>query len=216
MKTRGGLKLEDIVEAVANLDEETILRLAKDRVRKGEDPLHIIELCRKGLEIVGQRFEAMEYFLSQLVLAADIFQKIFDVVKPTLREQKKRTKGKVVLGTVQGDIHDMGKNLVGMLLKLNGFEVYDLGVDVPPEAFVQKVIDTNANIVALSGLLTIAWDSMKKTIQEFKDAGLRSKVRVMIGGGTVNKTVEEYVGADAVGKTTMDAVKLAVSWSGGK
>jgi 5-methyltetrahydrofolate--homocysteine methyltransferase len=158
----------------------------------------------------------MEYFLSDLVLAADIFQKIFDIVKPSLKEQATRIKGKIVLGTVQGDIHDMGKNLVGMLLKLNGFEVYDLGVDVPPKTFVQKVKDTNANIVALSGLLTIAWDSMKKTVEEFKNSGLRNKVKIMIGGGMINETVEEYVGADAAGKSTMDAVKLAIAWSGGK
>jgi 5-methyltetrahydrofolate--homocysteine methyltransferase len=208
--------LEDLVKAVANLDEGTILRLVRERVKKSEDPLQIIELCRQGLEIIGKRFEAMEYFLSDLVLAADIFQKIFDIVKPSLKEQATRIKGKIVLGTVQGDIHDMGKNLVGTLLKLNGFEVYDLGVDVPPNAFVQKVKDTNANIVALSGLLTIAWDSMKKTVEEFKNSGLRNKVKIMIGGGMINKTVEEYVGADAVGKSTMDAVKLAIAWSGVK
>lgn len=208
--------MEDLVKAVANLDEGTILRLVRERVKKSEDPLQIIELCRQGLEIIGKRFEAMEYFLSDLVLAADIFQKIFDIVKPSLKEQATRIKGKIVLGTVQGDIHDMGKNLVGTLLKLNGFEVYDLGVDVPPNAFVQKVKDTNANIVALSGLLTIAWDSMKKTVEEFKNSGLRNKVKIMIGGGMINKTVEEYVGADAVGKSTMDAVKLAIAWSGVK
>jgi 5-methyltetrahydrofolate--homocysteine methyltransferase len=208
--------LEDIVKAVADLDEDNILRLVRERMRKGEDSLQIVELCREGLEIVGKRFEAMEYFLSDLVLAADIFQKIFDIVKPSLKVQATQTKGKVVLGTVQGDIHDMGKNLVGMLLKLNGFEVYDLGVDVPPNTFVQKVKDTNANIVAMSGLLTIAWDSMKKTVEEFKNSGLRNKVKIMIGGGMINKTVEEYVGADAIGKSTMDAVKLAIAWSGGK
>jgi len=208
--------LDDIVKAVADLDEDTIFRLVRERMQKGEDLLQIIERCREGLDIVGKRFEAMEYFLSDLVLAADIFQKILDIVKPSMKEQATRIKGKIVLGTVQGDIHDMGKNLVGMLLKLNGFEVYDLGVDVPPKSFVQKVKDTNANIVALSGLLTIAWDSMKKTVEEFKSSGLRNKVKIMIGGGMINKTVEEYVGADATGKSTMDAVKLAMAWSGGK
>jgi 5-methyltetrahydrofolate--homocysteine methyltransferase len=208
--------LEDLVKAVADLDEETVLRLVREKLQQGEDPLQIVESCRKGLDIVGQRYEAMEYFLSQLVLAADIFQKIFEIVTPKLKEQKAKVRGKIVLGTVQGDIHDMGKNLVGMLLKLNGFEVYDLGVDVPPEAFVQKVKETKAKIVAMSGLLTIAWDSMKKTIEKLKDAGLRDKVMIMIGGGTTNKTVVDYVGADSLGKTTIDAVKLAINWSESK
>jgi methanogenic corrinoid protein MtbC1 len=208
--------LEDLVNAFADLDEETVLRLVREKLQQEEDPLQIVEFCRKGLDVVGQRYEAMEYFLSQLVLAADIFQKIFETITPKLKDQKAKVRGKIVLGTVQGDIHDMGKNLVGMLLKLNGFEVYDLGVDVPPEAFVQKVKETRAKIVAMSGLLTIAWDSMKKTIEKLKDAGLRDKVKIMIGGGTTNNTVVDYVGADNLGKTTIDAVKLAINWSEGK
>jgi methylmalonyl-CoA mutase cobalamin-binding domain/chain len=207
------MAMEELAKAMADLDEEAVLRLVRERLQKGENPLSIVESCRKGLEVIGQRYEAMEYFLSELVLAGDIFQKVFDLISPKLKHQKVDIKGKVVLGTVQGDIHDMGKNLVAMLLKFNGFEVYDLGVDVPPETFVQKVRETKAKIVAMSGLLTIAWDSMKKTIEKLKDAGLRDKIKIMIGGGTINQQVVDYVGADSLGNTTVDAVNLANSWS---
>jgi methanogenic corrinoid protein MtbC1 len=210
----GGVSLEDLVKAIGDLDEETATKLVKEMLEKGENPLKIVELCRKGLEVVGQRYEAMEYFLSQLVLAADIFQKIIGTITPKMKQQKAEIRGKVVLGTVQGDIHDMGKNLVAILLRLNGFEVYDLGVDVPAKAFVDKVKATGAKIVGLSGLLTIAWDSMKKTVEEFKSAGLRERVKIMIGGGTINDSVAKYVGADAYGKTTVEAVRLAVGWGG--
>jgi len=206
--------LEDLARAIGDLDEETATKLVREKLQKGDDPLKIVELCRKGLEVVGQRYEAMEYFLSQLVLAADIFQKLVEIVAPKLKQRKAEVRGTVVLGTVQGDIHDMGKNLVAILLRLNGFDVYDLGVDVPAKAFVDKVKATGAKIIGLSGLLTIAWDSMKKTIEEFKNAGLRNKVKIMIGGGTINDSVVKYVGADAYGKTTVDAVKLAIEWGG--
>nr|MDO8100774.1 cobalamin-dependent protein [Candidatus Njordarchaeota archaeon] len=206
--------MEGLVNAIGDLDEETAARLVKEMLNKGEDPLKIVELCRKGLEVVGQRYEAMEYFLSQLVLAADIFQKIVETITPKMKQRKAEIRGKVVLGTVQGDIHDMGKNLVAILLRLNGFEVYDLGVDVSAKAFVDKVKATGARIVGLSGLLTIAWDSMKKTVEEFKNAGLRERVRIMIGGGTINDSVTKYVGADAYGKTTVEAVRLATGWGG--
>jgi methanogenic corrinoid protein MtbC1 len=206
------MNLGDLVKAIGDLDEETANILVKEMLQKGEDPLKIVELCRKGLEVVGQRYDAMEYFLSQLVLAADIFQKIVEMLAPKIKQRKVKVRGTVVLGTVQGDIHDMGKNLVAILLRLNGFDVYDLGVDVPAKAFVDKVKATGAKIVGLSGLLTIAWDSMKKTIEEFKNEGLRDKVKIMIGGGTINDTVVKYAGADAYGKTTVDAVKLAIEW----
>jgi 5-methyltetrahydrofolate--homocysteine methyltransferase len=205
--------MEELVKAIADLDEEAATKLVRGMLQKGEDPLKIVDLCRKGLDVVGQRYEAMEYFLSQLVLAADIFQKITDMIAPKLKGRKAQIRGKVVLGTVQGDIHDMGKNLVAMLLRMNGFEVYDLGVDVPPKAFVDKVKGTGSNIVAMSGLLTIAWDAMKKTVEELKIAGLKNKVKIMIGGGTTNDSVVKFVGADALGKTTVDAVKLAIEWS---
>ncbi|MEM2254860.1 MAG: cobalamin-dependent protein, partial [Candidatus Bathyarchaeia archaeon] len=122
--------------------------------------------------------------------------------------------GKVVIGTVAGDIHDIGLDIVAFMLEINGFEVYNLGVDVPPEKFVEKIKETGAPIVGLSGFLTIAFDSMKQTVEAIKKAGLRDKVKIMIGGGQITEEVRQYVGADAYGKDAMEAVALAKKWMG--
>ncbi len=205
----------DLVEAIADLKEEEALKIVKDRLNGGEDPLKILEEARKGLEIVGNRFATGEYFIPDLIYSGEIMKQITEMVKPLISQTTEAKKlGKIVIGTVAGDIHDIGKNIVVFMLEVNGFEVYDLGVDVPPERFVEKVKETQAPILGLSGFLTLAFDSMKRTIEALKEAGLRDKVKVMIGGGQVTDEVRKYTGADAYGKDAMAAVSLAKAWVG--
>jgi methanogenic corrinoid protein MtbC1 len=158
---------------------------------------------------VGEKFETREYFLPELVLSAEIFKQAIALIEPRLQSDNIATKGTVVLGTVKGDIHDIGKNIVGTMLKCNGYDVHDLGVDVPPQAFVDKALSTKPGLVAMSGLLTVAFDGMKDTVDALIEAGLRDKLRIIIGGGPVNETVLEYCGADAFGKDPAEAVRLA-------
>lgn len=207
--------MADLVQAIADLKEEEALKIVKDRLDAGEDPLKILDDARKGLEIVGDRFAKGEYFIPDLIYSGEIMNQIAELVKPRIGEVKETKKlEKVVIGTVAGDIHDIGKNIVVFMLEVHGFEVYDLGVDVPPEKFVEKIKETGAPILGLSGFLTLAFDSMKKTIEALKEAGLRDKVKVMIGGGQVTDEVRKYTGADAYGKDAMAAVTLAKAWVG--
>ena len=166
------------------------------------------------MEIVGQRFADSEYFIPDLVYSGEILKGINEMVKPKLAKAAEAKRlGKVVMGTVAGDIHDIGKDIVVFMLDVNGFEVHDLGVDVPAEKFVEKIKESGAAIVGLSGFLTLAFDSMKQTIEAIKDAGLRDKVKVMIGGGQITEEVMKYTTADAYGKDAMTGVSLAKKWS---
>lgn len=211
-------KPDDLVNALADLKEEEALRLVKDLLNAGEDPFRIMDYVRRGMEIVGNRFANSEYFISDLIYAGEILKEITALIKPKLAAKEAQTKklGKIVIGTVAGDIHDIGKDIVVFMLEVNGFEVYDLGVDVPEEKFVEKIRETGATIVGLSGFLTLAFDSMKRTVEAIEKAGLRDKVKIMIGGGQITEEVRRYVGADAYGKDAMEAVALAKKWVGVK
>jgi len=205
----------DLVTALADLKEEEALKIVEEKLNAGEDPFKILEDIRRGMEIVGKRFADNEYFISDLLYAGEILRVVTEKVKPKLVITKEAKRlGKVIIGSVAGDIHDIGKNIVVFMLEVNGFEVYDLGVDIPPERFVEKIKETGATIVGLSGFLALAFDSMKQTIQAIKDAGLRGKVKVMIGGGQITEDVRKYTGADAYGKDAMDGVSLAKKWVG--
>ena len=203
----------ELTKAVADLQEEKAIKMVKDRLTKKEDPNKILTDSREGMELVGKRFAEGEYFLPELVYSAEIFKQIAEILKPKLKKavQTKRI-GKVIVGTVAGDIHDIGKDIVSFMLDMNGFEVYDLGVDVPPHKFVDKIKETNAPIVALSGFLTLAFDSMKETVDAIKAAGLRNKVKIMIGGGQIDEEIRKYAGADAYGKDAMTGVNIAKGW----
>ncbi|MCX5812001.1 MAG: cobalamin-dependent protein [Proteobacteria bacterium] len=207
---------EDMVSALADLREDDVMKIVRDRLNAGEEPLNILDDARRALEIVGERFAAAEYFIPDLLYSGEILKGVTAIVKPELSKTTEAKKlGKIVFGTVAGDIHDIGKDIVAFMLDVNGFEVYDLGVDVPIQNFVEKIKETDATIVGLSGFLTLAFDSMKQTIQAIKDAGLRDKVKIMIGGGQIDEQVRGYVGADAYGKDAIEAVNLAKSWIGG-
>ena len=204
---------KDITSLLADLEEEEALAVTRTRLEAGDDPLTIMEECRKGMEIVGERFASGEYFLPDLIFSGEILKEISELVKPELSKMPRTDKsGKIVLGTVAGDIHDIGLNIVAFMLDVNGFEVYNLGIDVPAEKFVEKMKETKATILGLSGFLTLAFDSMKETIQALEASGLRDQVKIMIGGGQVDDMVREYTTADAYGKDAMAAVTLAKGW----
>jgi methanogenic corrinoid protein MtbC1 len=203
----------DLVNLLADLKEQEALKVVKERLGKGEDAFKILDDARKGMEIVGKRFASSQYFIPDLVYSGEILKAVSELVKPKLTKAAGTKKlGKIVFGTVAGDIHDIGKDIVVFMLDVNGFEVYDLGVDVPVQKFVDKIKETGAPVVGLSGFLTLAFDSMKQTIEAIKSAGLRDKVKVMIGGGQMSEEVRKYTGADAFGKDAMAGVTLAQKW----
>lgn len=206
---------EDLVEALADLKEQETLDMVRRRLDTGEDPLKILDECSAAMVIVGERYERDEYFIPDLVYSGDILKAVNDMVKPKLTGPVEvQYLGKVVIGTVAGDIHDIGKNIVTFMLDVNGFEVYDLGVDVSPEEFIDKIKETDTSIVALSGFLTLSYDSMKETVRAIRDAGLRDRVKIMIGGGQINDDIRAYSGADAYRPDAMSAVSLAKQWIG--
>ncbi|OGO36824.1 MAG: methionine synthase [Chloroflexi bacterium RBG_16_56_8] len=205
---------ENLVDAIAEMCENDAIALAKQRLESGADPLAILADCRAAMQIVGKRFEAGEYFLPELILAGEMLKQIAALVKPRLTQTTLvQKRAKVVLGTVKGDIHDIGKDIVAFMLDVNGFDVYDLGVDVPAQIFVDKIATVKPDVVALSGFLTVVFASMKETVTAIQAAGLRDGVKIMIGGGTVDDTVRALVGADAFGKDAMAAVALARAWT---
>ena len=207
---------DDLVNALADLKEKEALRMTEDRLKAGKDPMDILDDARKSMGIVGERFGNYEYFIPDLIYSGEILRQISEIVKPKLAKAADANRlGKVIMGTVAGDIHDIGKDIVVFMLDVNGFEVYDLGVDVPPQNFVDKINETNAGVVGLSGFLTLAFDSMKETVEAIKAAGLRDKVKIMIGGGQINDEIRRYTSADAYGQDAMAGVTLAKKWVGG-
>jgi methanogenic corrinoid protein MtbC1 len=206
---------EDLVDFIVSLNENEAVELARKKVEAGEDPLKILDQVRTAMAQVGDKFENKEFFLPDLIMSGEILRQITEILEPKLKAggEVKRL-GKVVLGTVFGDIHDIGKDVVKFIMDANGFDVVDLGVDVPKEKFVEAIKEENPEIVALSGFLTLAYDSMKETIEEINKAGLRDKIKIMIGGGQMDETIREYVGADAYGKDAVEAVAIAKKWVG--
>jgi methanogenic corrinoid protein MtbC1 len=208
---------EKLVDAMTNMRENEAIEIAKSLVENGEDPIKILDDCTKAMETVGKRFEAGEYFLPELMMAGEMLRQISEMVKPKMRgERVLQKRGKVLIGTVEGDIHDIGKDIVTFLLSVNGFEVRDIGIDVPPSTFVEAIKDFKPQVVGMSGLLTLAYDSMKNAVQAIEEAGLRDSVKIMIGGGQMSETVRKYAGADAFGKDAMEGVNLAKKWIGTK
>lgn len=197
----------DFINAFVNLNEDDALKIVGDLI-SNKSPIEIIALMREGMELIGEKFSKKEYYLAELVYGAEIFRIIMNKLAPKMKTGDKETfLGKIVIGTVKNDVHDLGKNLVGNLLRAEGFEVIDLGVDVSPEKFVEIIKDEHPQVVGLSGLLTIAIDEMKNTIEAIKAAGLREKMKIIIGGGPINEQVRAYVGADAFGKDAGIAIK---------
>jgi methanogenic corrinoid protein MtbC1 len=207
---------EQLVNAIAEMREDDALALAKDMLAGGTDPMQVLENARQAMDLVGKRYEQEEYFLPELMMAGDILNQITTLVRPILAQGPELVRrGKVVIGTVAGDIHDIGKNIVTFMLDVNGFQVHDLGVDVAPQRFVEAIRQDQPQVVGLSGFLTLSFDSMKDTVDAIEAAGLRAAIKIMVGGGQVTDKIREYARADAYGDDAMEAVNLAKEWTGG-
>jgi 5-methyltetrahydrofolate--homocysteine methyltransferase len=206
---------EKLFEAITSLSKDEALRITDEMLQSNSKPEEILDISRTAMQDIGDRFEAGDCFLPELIVSGDILAGIADKVKPYLEGSGSGEKiGKIVFGTVEGDIHDIAKDIVVSMLDVNGFEVIDLGVDVPAEKFVEAVLEHQAEIVGLSGFLTLAIQPMKQTISALKQAEV-SNVKVMIGGGPINEMVCQATGADAWGANAMDAVNIAKEWAGG-
>jgi len=200
--------MSDIPTALAELNEQEVATIVKERLGAGEDALAILDDCRRGMDIVGERYKAGDYFLSELIVSGEIFKDSMKLIEPHLKTSSASSATGIVLGTVQGDIHNIGKDIVAVLFKGAGFEVYDLGIDVKTSDFVDKLKETGAPILGMSGLLTPSFDAMKETVEALKKAGLRDRVKVIIGGGVITELVQRHTGADAFTDDGMEGVEI--------
>lgn len=201
-----------LTDSLVSGDPETCEILTKQAIAEGIEPLLIIERgLIPGMNIVGEKFSSGEYYLPDLIIAANGMKKAMALLEPELlaREEKFETAGVVVLGTVQGDIHEIGKSLVGTMLTANGYTVYDLGADVPIETFILKIKETSADILGMSALLTTTMTVQRDVIKALVDAGLRDQIKVMVGGAPVTRTWADQIGADGYAEDAMGAVKIA-------
>ena len=195
-----------LTKNLIELEREKVLSEVKERLNQSEDPMKIFEESKQGMALIGERYQKKEYFLAELMLSGELFKEIMELIEPYLGEKKTEgnNKGKIILATIQGDIHDLGKNILASLLKLEGFEVYDLGVDVNPDIVVEKVKEIQPDFLGFSSLLTITFDPMKEIIDKLKEAGFRDKLKILVGGGITTPLVKDYIGADF---QTIDAME---------
>ncbi len=208
---------EKLVTAIADMQEEEALRLAHAMLDEGENPRVILDAGSEAMALIGTRYDSKEYFLPELMIAGEMMKELGDLAKPKLGAKATQMKslGTVIIGTVAGDIHDIGKDVVAFMLDVNNFEVHNLGIDVSAVTFVDKIRELKPDIVGMSGFLTMAFDQMKRTVEAINEAGMRDQVKIMIGGSIMDESAAEYVGADAYGADASAAVKLAKSWTGG-
>lgn len=200
-----------LVTHVADLDEDAVVSIVRRRLQDGDDPLGIIYECDQGMRIIGKRYQEGEYYIAALIMAGEIFRQVVELVKPRLTaEPSGEVSGEVLLGTVQGDIHDIGKDVLGMLLACHGFRVRDLGVDVEPEVFVEAAREQKPDVIALSGLLTSAYESMRTTVAMLREAMADWPFQppIIIGGGRIDEEICRYVGADDWTDDAMEGVNL--------
>jgi methanogenic corrinoid protein MtbC1 len=196
-----------LISAIADLEEETTLALVRQRLDANDDPLLIMEDCKEGMRQVGVRYERNEYFLAGLIMAGEIFRQVMELLQPVVRRQiSGKRSGRILLGTVEGDIHDLGKNIVNMLLSCNKFVVHDLGVDVAPTTFAEQATQIEPHLVGLSALLTSAYDAMRETVALLRTQGYQGPI--VIGGGQLSEKVCHYVGADHWSTDAVTGVEL--------
>src|SRR5512138_3109544 len=202
--------LKQLYEAIVSGDAKSAHAITQQSLAEGIDPLTLVnQHMVPAMDEVGRRFEANEYFVPELLISARAMKSALDLIRPLLTARGDKPAGKVAIGTVKGDLHDIGKNLVASLLEGGGFEVIDLGVNVSPEKFIETVKEKNANIVAMSALLTTTMPGMKTTIEALKQAGVREKVKVLIGGAPITQKYAEEIGADGYSENAVGAVALA-------
>ena len=205
--------LEALKEGIVNLDFDITVKVAKEAMEAGVDPVRAITNgLAEGLGIVGEKFERREYFLSELVVAAEVMKEATSIIQPYIKEGGARAKGRVVLATVQGDNHDIGKSLVATLLRASGFDVVDLGVDVPTDKIIEVVRVERPEILGLSALLTVTMPEMGEVIKGLKAAGLREHIKVIVGGSPVTKEFAGKIGADYRAADAIDGVNRCVEW----
>ncbi len=203
-----------IAEALANLDENEVAELIRQELDKGNEPIAIVKELQAGMNIFGERYKTGDFFIADLILSGEIFQQSMKVLEPLLKAAKNTdVSARMVLGTVKGDIHNLGKDIAAVLLKASGFDVYNLGIDTSPSVFIDKLRETGATILGLSGLITPSFESMKETVRAVKGTELKDKVKIIIGGGVVNETVRNYTGADAFATDAIDGVNICKNWA---
>lgn len=202
--------LKPLYDAVINGDAKTTRALTEQALAQGVDPLKLVnDYMIPAMDEVGRRFECNEYFVPELLLSARAMKSALELVRPLLAERGAKPVGRVAIGTVKGDLHDIGKNLVAAMLEGGGFEVIDLGVNVAPEKFIAAIKDNKANIVAMSALLTTTMPAMQTTIEALKQAGVRQQVKVLVGGAPVTQKFADEIGADGYSETAVGAVSIA-------
>ena len=202
--------LKKLYEAVLNGDSKTSTAITKEAIAENIDPMELItNHMIPAMDEVGRRFECSDYFVPELLLSARAMKGALELLRPLLAASGAQPVGRVVIGTVKGDLHDIGKNLVASMLEGSGFEVHDLGTDVAPEKFIQAAKDHNAQVICLSALLTVTMPAMKTTITALEAAGMRGKVKVMVGGAPVTQHYADQIGADGFGENANSAVTLA-------
>jgi len=207
--------MQELIDALVEMREDDALALTRKYLEDGADPMRIFDAYKEALGIVGKRFEEGTYFVPELIMAGEMMKTASDLIKPLIaaRQGTQSAKlGKFLLGTVEGDIHDIGKDIVHMLMDINGFEVRDLGVDVPAQRFWNEYKEFQPDIIGMSGLLTLAYESMKQVVEGLKEMGVRDKVKVIIGGGQVDEHAGRYVEADAWVTDAVAGVKHALAW----
>jgi len=203
------MKMDELAQALRDLNEKKVYDLVEQRIKEGVPAMEIVRACNEGMVGVGELFSAGKYFISQLIFSAEILKAVMKRLEPLLKgAEAGQSAGKVVIGTVKGDIHDVGKNIVITLLRGSGFEVTDLGIDVPAEKFIAALEQTHAKILGLSALLNLAYPEMKHVVDEVVKAGLRDKVKIIIGGTPVNEQVRQFTGADYYAADAVAGVNL--------
>lgn len=208
---------EALSDLILNFKRDAVLQTVERRLGAGEDPLRVLDDCRRGMTLVGERFQEGDIFLAELILSAEIFKEVAATIEPRLsRAEPGQTRGKVLIGTLQGDIHELGKNIVATLLRAHGFEVLDLGVDVPPAVVAEKAKQFQPHVVGFSALITTAFHSMKEAVALLEKAGLRDRIKVMVGGGVTTAKVRDYVGADFQTTDAIEGVSYCLKITGGK
>jgi dimethylamine corrinoid protein len=209
------LDLNVVKQAVGDLDEDKLMKILNEFVAQKpseEEVQQVIRACQEGMSIVGDLFEKEEYFVGDLIYSGELLMESIGILKPFIGGSSTEKVGTIVLGTVYGDMHDIGKNIFRSMGEAAGFKIYDLGIDQPVSAFVEKVKEVKPEIVGLSGVLTLALDSMKDTVNGLKEAGLRNSVKIIIGGNPVTKEACELIGADAFTTNAAEGVRICQQW----
>jgi len=213
MASSGERAIAELRDKLVELDFEGAKKAAQDALDAGVSPQKIVTGgIGEGMNIVGQKFEKSEYFLSELIVAGEVAKEVTQLLQPHLKGTQLKKLGKVVIGTVRGDLHDIGKNIVAMMLETAGFEVIDLGSDVPAEKFVDAVKKHNPDIVGMSALLTVTMTEMATVIQQMKDSGVRKKVKVIVGGAPLTDDYAKSIEADAFGRDAVQGAEICKSW----